>query len=221
MPSIYVHRSVDLVRELHAAQYAEGAASCPIGLWIDRQARTLLQAHARGDVACTVQLRSVVPGEAEIPVDRMLAEPMSYQRALRAVALDHGFDRALEALDCTLHPDPDFERALDLMERANVAGLRRLLDERPSLATERSRFRHGATLLHYLTANGVEIRRQVVPSNAPRLAMVLVEAGADPGAQMRAYGGLWSVRDLLETSAHPTEAGVADDFSHVLRVAGA
>jgi hypothetical protein len=219
--SIFVHPDVESVRRLHSGLYAEGAASMPIRTWVERQTRALLDAHARRDPACTVQIRAVIPGAAEASVTQILAAPLSYRRALRAVAMDHGFAGPDDALACQRTQDPAFERALERIERADVHGLRRLVAEVPSLVHDRSRFGHGATLLHHLTANGVEVRRQVVPSNAPRLAMVLIEAGADAGATMHAYGGEWTVRDLLDTSAHPATAGVVRDFHHVLNVAGA
>jgi len=53
------------------------------------------------------------------------------------------------------------------------------------------------------------------------IARLLIEAGADAAATMQVYGGRWTVRGLLETSAHPATAGVVDDFVHVLGVAGA
>jgi len=221
MPSVFVHPDVERVRRLHADLYAAGAASMPIRAWIERQASALLAAHERGDPACTVQVRAVIPGASERSVDETLAAPLPYRRALRAVAMDHGFTRPDAALAADRTQDPVFEQALDLIGRADVDALRGLVAEVPRIVHDRSRFGHGGTLLHHLTANGVEIRRQVVPSNAPRLAMVLIEAGADAAATMQVYGGRWTVRGLLETSAHPATAGVVDDFVHVLGVAGA
>jgi len=40
--------------------------------------------------------------------------------------------------------------------------------------------------LHYLAANGVEIRRQVVPANAADIAATLLAAGAGRSAKLNA-----------------------------------
>jgi len=91
------------------------------------------------------------------------------------------------------------------------------LTEHSDLATRRSRYGHRATLLHYTAANGVEIRRQVVPSNADRIALLLLGAGADARARLHAYGGLYDRLALLRTSGHPSGAGpVAARLERVL-----
>jgi hypothetical protein len=49
--------------------------------------------------------------------------------------------------------------------------------------------REQLSLLHYTAANGVEIRRQVVPANAAEVVAALLDAGADRSAKLHAYEG--------------------------------
>ena len=81
--------------------------------------------------------------------------------------------------------DP-FERAADAVIDGDSTTLAALLREHPELVRARSTRVtegdppvHGATLLHYLAANGVEDDRQRSPGNAPEIAKLLLEAGAD------------------------------------------
>jgi len=67
---------------------------------------------------------------------------------------------------------------------------------------------HRSTLLHYLAANGVEGYRQRSPKNAPEVAKVLLDAGADPNALSWAYGGQCTTMALLVSSTPPAQAGV-------------
>lgn len=219
MAKVYVHPHVAAVRRLHAEVRARGAGGDTRRRWVERQAATLLEAHAAGDPAATIQIRAVDPARAHQSAEAVLATPLSEAEAFAAVARDHGFDD-LDAVDDTTL-DMEFEAALDAIEAGDLSTFRALLDRFGALAVARSRFGHRATLLHYLTANGIEIARQGVPRDAPRFAMVLIEAGADATATADAYGAPQTVRALFETSAHPAAAGIDAEFDHVLRVAGA
>jgi hypothetical protein len=70
-------------------------------------------------------------------------------------------------------------------------------------------------------ANGVEIYRQRVPANAPDLAQLLIDNGADIAAEARMYGGDRAVLGMLLSSSHPSDAGVTGRLARVLRHAGA
>jgi len=54
--------------------------------------------------------------------------------------------------------------------------LRRLLYAHPQLARARSTREHRATLLHYVSANGVEGYRQLSPKNSGEIAEMLIAA---------------------------------------------
>ncbi|MCH7897610.1 MAG: hypothetical protein IH782_12105, partial [candidate division NC10 bacterium] len=83
--------------------------------------------------------------------------------------------------------------------------LARLLGEDQNLVAARSSFGHRSTLLHYVAANGVEIRRQRTPRNVAKITTMLLEAGADVDALSGSYGGGSNQTALCLTvsSGHP------------------
>jgi len=118
-------------------------------------------------------------------------------------------------------PDRSFERAVDAVVHGEIERLRELRAAEPQLATRRSDYGHRSTLLHYVGSNGVETHRQKVPANLAEVTRALLEAGAEVDAPAEMYGGGSTPLGLLLTSAHPHEAGVADEVVQVLVDAGA
>jgi Ankyrin repeats (3 copies) len=85
--------------------------------------------------------------------------------------------------------DERFERAADAVAFGALETLRELLDGEPDLVHWRSPRPHRATLLLYCGANGTEGPRQRTPPNAPAIAQLLLDRGADPNAAGNFYGG--------------------------------
>ena len=108
---------------------------------------------------------------------------------------------------------------MDAVVTGDLPALTEILDVRPELVRARSCYGHGATLLHYLGANGVETYRQRTPMNAAAVAGFLIDRGAAVAAEANVYGGGQTTLALLLTSAHPAEAGVTDAVAAVLRSA--
>jgi hypothetical protein len=182
----------DALRGAHAAH--ERAAEVLVGNWFAAP-------HWRSDGQ---------PGDDELAS----AESMSLPGARLIVARDHGFTSwsAVEG-EC----DSIFELAVDAVVFGRVEELRRVLVDNPDLIARRSAYGHRATLLHYTAANGVEIRRQVVPENAAEITATLLDAGADAAATLHAYGGIPDTLAMLRSSAHPQAAGVAGGIERVLK----
>ncbi|MEZ4587762.1 MAG: ankyrin repeat domain-containing protein [Gemmatimonadales bacterium] len=121
-----------------------------------------------------------------------------------------------------------YELAVEAVIHGDLPTLDRMLATDPSLSSTRGRpghrprsAVHGATLLHYLAANGVENYRQLSPGNAVAIARRLFEAGADPNALAALYGGRCATLPLLVSSTHPAKAGVQVPLVHALIDAGA
>ena len=146
--------------------------------------------------------------------------PITREDAALALARWYDFadwSRLVEYVEAAGKPGPvaRFEAAVEAVIDGDIPTLRTLLQEDPDLARRRStrvtHFDppvHGATLLHYLAANGVEGYRQRSPKNAAEVAQVLLEAGADPDALASLYGGQCTTMALLVSSTPPARAGV-------------
>jgi ankyrin repeat protein len=103
--------------------------------------------------------------------------------------------------------NPAFEDAADAIVNGDAATLRSLLAAHPELVRERSTREHHSTLLHYVSANGVEDFRQQTPPNIIEITNILLAAGAEIDAVSDAYGGCTTL-GLVATSIHPVKAGV-------------
>jgi ankyrin repeat protein len=88
----------------------------------------------------------------------------------------------------------------------------------------RSPFPHHATLLHHVAANGIEAERQLQsPPNAPQIARLLLERGAEPDALCDTYRGDrgQTTLCLLASSRVPAAAGVQAALVEELHRGGA
>src|SRR5438105_2501352 len=118
------------------------------------------------------------------------------------VARVHGFASWPKFAKHLEQPSSDFELAADAIVDGDVATLKRLLRKDPELIRARSTREHRSTLLHYVSANGVEGYRQKTPKNAAQIAEILLEAGAEVDAEADVYGGGATTLGLVATSVH-------------------
>jgi hypothetical protein len=143
------------------------------------------------------------------------------------IARSHGFEswpkfvKHIEALARTSSSVARFEAAADAVISGKTAILKRLLREDPELIRARSTREHQATLLHYVSANGVEGYRQKTPKNIVRITKLLLDAGADIDATANVYGGGATALGLVATSVHPERAGVQEALLQALLNHGA
>jgi ankyrin repeat protein len=143
------------------------------------------------------------------------------------IARSHGFMswpaliKYIEQLARKKSSVEQFEKAVDAVVAGDLQTLRRLLEESPELARERSAREHRATLLHYTAANGVEGFRQKTPKNIVEIADLLLKSGADVDAEADVYGGGCSTLGLAATSVHPEVAGVQEALLQLLLDHGA
>ena len=101
-----------------------------------------------------------------------------------------------------------FERGVEAVVGGDIAALELYLHEDPELIRARSDREHHATLLHYVSANGVEDQRQRIPPTVVQVARTLLEAGAEVDALADMYGGHLATLELVASSIHPARAGV-------------
>jgi hypothetical protein len=143
------------------------------------------------------------------------------------IARSHGFPSwnkfARHILDATQadSPQAQFEAAVEAIVTGDIANLRSLLGSNPRLVRMRSSREHGATLLHYVSANGVEGYRQKTPKNIVEVAELLLGAGAEVDAGADVYNSSCTTLGLVATSVHPQEAGVQRALLQLLLANGA
>ncbi len=191
-----------------------------IGAWTDRWIASLLagsQQRSRDHAAHQVEefaVRTMTAGKRTC----VLAD------AQFVLARSHGFDswpKFNAHLDALAHAGAPYEAAAQAIVDGDEETLRRLLRERPDLIRARSEREHNATLLHYVSANGVEGYRQKTPKNIVRIAELLLDAGAEVDAEADVYGGGATTLGLVATSAHPRQAKVQNDLIQLLLDHGA
>lgn len=143
------------------------------------------------------------------------------------IARSHGFDswskflKHLNGLTRKNSAVARFEAAADAIINGDSRTLKRLLRDDPKLVHARSTREHGATLLHYVSANGVEGYRQKTPANILEITKLLLDAGAEIDAEADVYGGGATPLGLVATSVHPYRAGVQNPLMQILLDHGA
>jgi len=178
-----------------------------IGEWADRWIGSLLAAsnqRSRDRAANQVE---------EFAIHAMTAGKRTcvLADAQFVLARAHGFEswpKFRAHLDALTHAGAPYEAAAQAIVDGDEETLQRLLRERPELIRARSEREHNATLLHYVSANGVEGYRQKTPKNIVRITEILLNAGAEVDAEAEVYGGGATALGLVATSAHPRGAGV-------------
>jgi ankyrin repeat protein len=179
-------------------------------------AKDLLKACASDDpTALRAWVKQLVSAEQIERMETRLrsAEVGKLTEAQYFIARAHGFAswpkfaRHVEDLQHAGSPDAQFEQAADAIASGDITTLRRLLDESPELIRQRSSRDHRSTLLHYVSANGIEDFRQRTPPNIVDIARLLLDAGAEVNAESEAYGGHSMTLGLTATSVHPEAAG--------------
>jgi hypothetical protein len=187
--------------------------------WAARWAETITSLQG---LEITPEVRRRIDFEAERMEHHWNKFKQTNERAARCtltsaqffVARGHGFSswpkfaKHLEALERADSPVSTFEAAVDAIVNGDLARLEKLMSENPELARARSTREHRSTLLHYVSANGVEDFRQKTPKNIVGITKLLLKAGADVNAESDAYGGRSTTLGLTATSWHPENAGV-------------
>jgi ankyrin repeat protein len=198
-----------------------------------KQAKALVKACKSGDpdaIAAWAEkwIRRMAPAPSARDTDQFidfaehrLSKKCSVTQAQFVIARAHGFLSWPKFAKVVSTPISQFELAADAVVNGDEITLQRLLREDPKLVRARSSREHRATLLHYVSANGVEGYRQKSPNNARRIAEILLDAGSDVHAEADVYGSGCTTLGLVATSAPPDKAGVQIPLLEVLLDHGA
>jgi hypothetical protein len=207
--------------------------------WLETLARLLDMAHkfSRADARASPapDLRHAIEREAgridrrwrelAIPGDRKVECRLADAQLF--VAREHGFASwprfaaHVRTLTQSNSPVSAFESGVDAIVSGDLERLAALLRQHPNLVRARSTREHRSTLLHYVSANGVEDFRQKTPHNIVEITKLLLQAGAEVNAESDAYGGGSTTLGLTATSIHPEQAGVQIELLETLLAHGA
>jgi hypothetical protein len=161
------------------------------------QAKDLIKAHAAHTLASAQLLREFHPKFRGASDDEIFVVKLSLSDAQLAIAREHGFpswprlkrrvEKPMESdrLDLPHHEritDPDFRRAVDLVDASDVEGLRAHLQKYPRLAKQHLVFEgmnyfENPSLLQFVAEN--PNRRNKLPANIVDVTRVILDAGVD------------------------------------------
>jgi ankyrin repeat protein len=210
-----------------------------------KEARCLLEAFRSGKPDAVRFVRRYHPGLPGRPdtndrnplTDAAVKKTrLSLAQAREILARAHQFEswklfvKHIEALNSPHSQTAQFEAAVDAIIQGDLRSLKQLLKRNPALVQTRSNRIHHATLLHYVSANGVEDYHQKTPKNVVEITRVLLKAGAKVDADLQYTGSLRkrypermgsTTLGLAATSYHPAKAGVQLELLELLIKAGA
>jgi len=188
-----------------------------------KQAKELLKRRSSNDV--TQRIKKFHPRLRELTEAQL--KTFSLADAQCVLAREHGFEswpkfiKHIQDISRAHSPVSKFELAADAIVTGDLPTLNCLLQENPELARARSTRAHGAPLIHYVAANGVEDFRQKTPGNIVEITRALLRAGAEVDSTTSEYGGGSTALGLAATSYHPAAAGVQMELLDALLKAGA
>ncbi len=227
----YKKRAKELLRACKSRD--QGAIRAWATIWIE----TLVRLHAltighpgtehRNPIETAATWLEERVKQVNLPSSGTRSAIVTLANAQFFIARAHGFEnwpkfaRHLDGLNRHTAVVSQFEAAVEAIVGGDVATLGRLLNENPALIRARSTRTHRATLLHYISANGVEDYRQKTPKNAVEVAQRLLAAGAEVDAEANMYGGRDKTLGLVATSIWPAKAGVLTVLIDLLIDAGA
>jgi hypothetical protein len=216
----YRKRAKDLAKACRSGNSA-------IQTWAVRWVDALLELHTEGRQLSRREAERRARQIAGFARDRLNPAGCALSQAQFVVARAHGFlswpklVRHIEGLSTAESDVSAFERAADAITGGDPSALDQLLAAHPGLVHARSSREHRATLLHYVSANGVENYRQKTPANIVAIARRLLDAGSDVDTEADVYGGGCTTLGLVVTSTPPREAGVQNALADLLLERGA
>jgi len=132
------------------------------------------------------------------------------------IARSLGFDNTEHYLSNAFeYLDPAFENAVHSILQGDLDTFKSLITSSPALLYHNSKLGHRARLVDYLSSNGVEYWRQIVPDNADLILDEICKFGFDTFVTNNIYGGS-TLRGLIVSSAHPKAAGIEKRLLEVL-----
>lgn len=210
---LYICEDVQLVIDLFSPIFEEDWWDEPISENLNSMSERLLWSYNKNDVSALVLIKNHAP----IADYQNFSKKLTIDDTRDIVSKDHGYGSWKDVLELkNKKPDTIFELAVDCLIHGQKEDLVEVIKSNRSLLSARSTYGHNCTLLGYIAANGVELRRQITPLNLVSITEALLKLGADPKETIPVYDKNCSVSELVETSAHPRQAGLAKDLLALL-----
>jgi hypothetical protein len=218
MAKVYIPGAVKKVRILYGDQLKKVTKKNKIHTWLSETVEILWDGYKTADPNVAVEISNFHPTLIGASNEAIFSENITYGDIESIILEEYGFlswDEAKEAGNF----DPVFEHAVNTALSGDVASMQQLLNKHPTLINQSSDFGHGANLIQYLAANGIEIWRQYISIDVINMLELLIENGADPDFTNNIYGGS-NLRSLIETCDHTFQSGKADQMLERLEVYG-
>ena len=210
---MYISEQVKRIRAMHWDLISREFKAIPVVDYLRPYAENLWKHCQEGNRMVLVELNNYHRDWLGFPRDEIVLSQLNLEDFLETTANEFGFSSWKWLEDhLEVKMDPEFERAVDYLLLGKLDLLQKVIDNHPELLTRSSVYGHQAGLIHYVASNGVEIWRQVVPSNLLEITQYLLEKGASINQSHNIYGGNCSLIDLIASSAHPKDAGLSESL---------
>ena len=208
---VYVAPEVAAVKALHQHTIDNRPKFVFVKDFLAQLAQNLAVGYQRQEPAAITELNNYHPDYLGKPESEIRQQALDMADFQLVIAKEYGYQDWTQVEQQANSPlDHEFEIALDILLEGKKDELEAFRNINPSLLQARSSFGHRAQLIHYVGSNGVELWRQVVPLNLAEMTKMLLDKGADVQSVANVYGGS-KVAQLVSTSGHPWEAGVAKE----------
>lgn len=213
---VYIPKVVERIQEFYGDLLDHGPEYSTIGKHLEAISRRMWEGIQQGNEFIYQEISNYHRKHLGRSYEVLSRLNLNEDDCRQTVANEFGYSKWDEVLSQVLPYDHDFEDTLNAMLKGEKERLIKNIRSKPALVNKPSRYGHGATLLHYAVANGVEIWRQQLPLNLPEIVKFLLEQGADPGSKMRVYGGEYTPPELLLSSLHPRNAGIFEELRSLM-----
>ncbi|MDC6351127.1 hypothetical protein PP178_06140 [Zeaxanthinibacter sp. PT1] len=209
---VYKHEVVSGINEMYGELLRSWKSFDSIAAHLEALSLRLWEEVSQGNPLALQEVRNYHWSHLGQAVEVLKNAGLTEADCKQTIANEYGYRRWSEVKHVRYPYHVNFENSVELLLQGDEAGLRELLSGDPALINQKSQYGHRATLLHYAVSNGVELWRQSVPLNLPRLVEFLLDNGANPRAKMKVYNGEYTASELLMSSEHPRAAGVLSDL---------
>lgn len=209
---VYVPESVQAVLELYGALLNDRFEFKTVSEHLEAQSYRLYEAWIGKEPGTVWEISNYHPELLSCSIEELFQYDFTGTDARLTIAREYGY-RDWDDLKRrgAVSYDHHFEEAVDLLINGEKKELSILISKHADLVHQRSNYGHQAGLLHYCASNGVELWRQQVPLNLPEMIRLLLSNSAERQMKMQVYGGQFNPLALLRSSAHPLNAGVAEE----------